>query len=77
VLPIEQHIHSILDMAPIIGLAWLLATTWPAAARSDWSVALRIPGAPIGMWLAVLIPAGVLCGIPAMAEFRAARAATS
>jgi hypothetical protein len=33
VLPVEQHLHSVLDMAPPIALAWLLATTWPAAMR--------------------------------------------
>lgn len=69
ILPIEQHLHSVLDMAPIVGLAWFVAATWPAALGGGWQPALRNPSLPVGYWLAVFVPAGVLCVGPALAEF--------
>ena len=72
VSPAEQHIHSVLDMAPIVGLAWLLASTWPAAVAAGWPLQLRQPVLPVSLWLAVLVPATVLCVVPALLEFRAA-----
>jgi hypothetical protein len=72
-LPIEQHFHSVLDMAPIVALGWLLAKSWPKVI-SEWQVALRLPALPIQIWVAVLTPAVILCVVPALLEFRAARA---
>lgn len=72
VAPLEQHIHSVLDMAPWISLAWVLVTTWPAAAGDGWGLALRRPALPLALWLAVLLPAGVLSVVPALLEFNAA-----
>ena len=72
ITPLEQHIHSVLDMAPWISLAWLLATTWPAAASDGWELALRRPALPLALWLVVLLPAGVLSVVPALLEFNAA-----
>ena len=74
-LPIEQHIHSVLDMAPIIALGWMVARSWPAAVDGGWHVEARIPAVPTVAWIAVLVPAVVLCAIPALVEFRAALAA--
>jgi hypothetical protein len=74
-LPIEQHIHSVLDMAPIIAFGWVVARSWPAAVNGDWHVALRMPALPASVWVAVLLPAALLCVLPAIAEFRAAVAA--
>jgi hypothetical protein len=71
-LPIEQHIHSVLDMAPIIALAWLVISTWPAAVSSGWRLHPRLPPMPISVWLGVIVPAAVLCVGPAVMEFRAA-----
>ena len=71
-LPVEQHVHSVLDMAPIIAFVWLLLSTWPAATSGDWHWQLRRPMLPVGVWLAVLVPATVLCVAPAVLEFRAA-----
>jgi hypothetical protein len=72
VAPLEQHIHSVLDMAPWIALGWAIATTWPAAASDGWDVALRRPPLPVAVWLAMLLPATVLSVAPALLEFRAA-----
>ncbi len=74
-LPVEQHIHSVLDMAPIIAFAWMVARGWPAVLSGDWQVAWRMPAVPVGAWIAVVLPAAVLCALPAIIEFRAARAA--
>lgn len=74
-LPIEQHIHSVLDMAPIVALGWVLARSWPSVA-GDWQIALRVSAMPNGVWIAVLFPAVMLCVAPALMEFRAAYAAS-
>ena len=76
-LPIEQHIHSVLDMAPIVAFGWVVARAWSGDAGGDWSVALRSPAVSIQVWLAVLVPAIVLCVVPATMEFIAASKASS
>ncbi|TWI01715.1 hypothetical protein IP90_02275 [Luteimonas cucumeris] len=78
-LPVEQHLHSVLDMAPIIAWAGLAAVAWPALAGSGWVLALRRPALELQLWIAMLLPALLLCVVPAALEFRAAwvaRAAT-
>jgi hypothetical protein len=72
ITPLEQHIHSVLDMAPWIALAWLLATTWPAAASDGWQISPRRPALPFAIWSAVLAPAAALSVVPALLEFNAA-----
>lgn len=72
ILPLEQHVHSVLDMAPWIGLGLVIAMTWPAAVSADWGLDLRQPALPVSVWLLVLLPAAVLCGLPAALEWRAA-----
>ena len=75
VRPVEQHLHSVLDMAPVVGFAWLLITTWPAAIDAGWALQPRSPVLPVEVWLAMLAPPVVLCVVPALLEFRAALAA--
>ena len=75
VKPVEQHLHSVLDMAPLIGFTWLLITTWPASIDAGWTLQLRQPALPVELWLAMLVPPVVLCVVPALLEFRAALAA--
>ena len=75
VRPVEQHLHSVLDMAPVVGFAWLLITTWPAATDAGWALQSRQPVLPVEAWLAMLVPPVVLCVVPALLEFRAAWAA--
>ena len=72
VLPVEQHIHSVLDMAPIIAFAWIVITTWPAATSASWQLEPRRPALSMGIWLAVVAPPALLCVVPAMLEFRMA-----
>jgi hypothetical protein len=71
-LPIEQHLHSVLDMAPIIAFAWVLISTWPAPASAGAALQPRSPALPMTIWAAVLLPPLALCIAPALIEFRAA-----
>ncbi len=71
VSPVEQHLHSVLDMAPAVAFAWLLASTWPAAIGDGWLPAWRRPALPAAAWLAALAPALALTVVPAVLEFRA------
>ena len=71
VSPVEQHLHSVLDMAPIIAFAWLLASTWPMASGDGWRLEWRRPALPLAIWAAALVPALVLTVVPAVLEFRA------
>lgn len=72
VAPLEQHIHSVLDMAPPIAFAWLVITTWPAAVAGEGALALRDPALPASVWMMFLLPPVLLCVVPALIEFRAA-----
>lgn len=71
ILPVEQHIHSVLDMAPPIAFSLWLAAHW-AVVQDGGALALRQPALPVSLWVAVLAPAVLLCGLPAVLEFRAA-----
>jgi hypothetical protein len=64
--PFEQHVHSVLDLAPWIayGLAFFLPPREPG-----WGLALRAPALPVSLWLAVLVPALLLVALPALLEF--------
>lgn len=66
--PFEQHVHSVLDMAPPIALGLLIASAWPLDA--GWALTLRNPPLPWWVWALVLVPAVALCGAPALLEFR-------
>ena len=72
ILPIEQHLHSVLDMAPIVFFAWLMISSRASITNGEWNIALRSPALPVAVWLCVLLPAVVLCIVPALVEFRAA-----
>lgn len=69
ITPIEQHIHSVLDIAPWVALA---ATAWIAwrAPVTEWPLTLRQNPLPVSTWAMVLVPALVLCVLPALLEFR-------
>ncbi|WP_367346011.1 hypothetical protein [Stenotrophomonas bentonitica] len=64
--PLEQHVHSILDIAP-----------WIAAGAVYWYIPKERTGAeltfepaPSGLWLFTIVPALLLTVIPAALEFR-------
>lgn len=72
VSPVEQHLHSVLDMAPIIAFAWMVISSWSAIANGEWRLEPRQPAVPIAVWFAVLVPAALLSVGPAVIEFRSA-----
>lgn len=72
ILPLEQHVHSVLDMAPWIGLGLVIAWNWPASISADWALNFRQPALPVPVWLLVMVPAALLCGLPGLLEWRAA-----
>jgi hypothetical protein len=72
---LEQHVHSFLDVLPLLGLALYVALHWPGTgdlARADWSLRLREPALPAGVWIAVLAPALAFAVLPGWMEFRRA-----
>ncbi|MFK3647320.1 hypothetical protein ACI2IY_02640 [Lysobacter enzymogenes] len=68
--PFEQHLHSVLDLAPVAALWWTFSWWYRAEAPLAW----RDPPAPMAVWIAVIAPALLLCVAPALFEFRAALA---
>jgi len=68
--PFEQHLHSVLDLAPVAALWWTFSWWYRAEAPLAW----RDPPAPTAVWIAVIAPALLLCAAPALLEFRAALA---
>jgi hypothetical protein len=66
ITPFEQHVHSILDLAPWIALGVL------ATRRVDegmgLGLSLRTPALPAALWLAVLLPSAMCCALPAALE---------
>lgn len=72
ITPVEQHVHSILDMAPIIAFGILVGSEWSAAWQRGWVLAMRQPPFAPAIWMLVLAPALLLCVLPALLEFRAA-----
>lgn len=66
--PFEQHVHSVLDMAPPVALGIFIAWGW--SPRMQWTLQLRDPPLPWWLWAMVLLPAALLCGLPWLWEFR-------
>lgn len=67
--PVEQHVHSVLDMAPIAGLA-IAVFVYADLSQGGWRWREPALGAPV--WAAIIGPALLLCVAPALLEFRAA-----
>jgi len=64
--PLEQHVHSILDLAPWIAIGvvyWSMPDTHVVTA-------LAFDLAPIALWLFAIVPALLLTVLPALTEFR-------
>jgi hypothetical protein len=69
IIPVEQHIHSVLDMAPPIALSCAVLAGFEGG---SWVPTLRDPPLPVPTWLLVLLPPAVLCVTPALLELRSA-----
>lgn len=68
--PFEQHVHSVLDMAPWIALGGVVLAQGAQAQAAGWP--LRWSPAALALWLALLLPALLLCVLPWLHEYRAA-----
>ena len=73
--PFEQHVHSVLDMAPWFALCAVLLSEAALAGEAGWTLAWR--QAPAWLWAALLLPPLPLCALPWLAEYRAAWRARS
>lgn len=73
--PFEQHVHSVLDMAPPVALGLVIAATWRSAPETGWALVRRQPPLSPATWALVLAPAVLLNGLPALLELRVALAA--
>ena len=71
-LPFEQHVHSVLDMAPVFAFVLYFGSLWLHGGLAETALAPRDPALAPTLWAAVLAPAALLCVLPALAEFRAA-----
>lgn len=68
ITPFEQHVHSVLDVAPWVFLVVVLCRDGGLAMRQGWEWAWRSPLLPASAWLAVTVPALVLCLLPLLRE---------
>lgn len=68
ITPLEQHVHSVLDAMP-----WIFLGVFAWTATPGWQLILA--PAPPSIWAAVIVPAGLLVGIPWLTEFQDARRA--
>jgi len=66
--PIEQHLHSVLDIAPWIGFAALAVGFQQQADMDANNFELRRPTLPIAVWVAIVTPSVVLVLVPAVLE---------
>ncbi len=72
ITPLEQHIHSVLDAAPWIALGIAAFGQGAAALAHGWRWEWRAPLPPASAWIAVLLPALLLCMLPLLVELVAA-----
>lgn len=70
--PLEQHVHSVLDMAPWFALVVLALAAGERMAVPAWQMAWRDPLPTLSMQAWVLLPAALLVTLPALVESRAA-----
>jgi hypothetical protein len=71
ITPVEQHLHSILDMAPWIALGMLAMIVESRDASTGWYLRPRDTPFPLQTWVSVLVPAFALVLLPVIAEWMA------
>ena len=75
ITPVEQHLHSVLDMAPWIAVGMLGLVVDSGSSDEGWQLQLRHHPLHASTWFSVLFPAAALVVIPALAERAACRRA--
>jgi len=85
VSPIEQHIHSFLELIPFMGISMVSLLHWDQAsallpggwAQADFSLSSKDPPLPTGYLVAILSATVLFCVLPYLEEllrgFRASR----
>jgi hypothetical protein len=68
ITPVEQHVHSVLDAAPWMALVILFYQDGANAMAQGWDWGWRSPALGASVWIAVLGPAVLLCGVPLARE---------
>jgi hypothetical protein len=66
--PFEQHLHSVLDVAPWIGFVALVVSFDQQVGTGAHNFELRRPMLPVAVWIAILIPGMVFILTPAALE---------
>ncbi len=69
--PIEQHLHSVLDMAPWFAWIVIAIMAWHHAPAAQ-GLHARLAPLPMTVWMAALLPAALCCVLPGTLEFLAA-----
>jgi hypothetical protein len=74
--PLEQHLHSVLDLAPWVGFVALVVGFRQQAGAGASGFEMRQPPLPVAFWLATLLPGVVFVLTPAVLELLKAVGAT-
>ena len=75
ITPAEQHVHSILDMAPWIAVGMLGLVVESVSSDEGWRLQPRHHPLHASTWFSVLFPAVALVVLPALTERAACRRA--
>ena len=75
VMPWEQLVHSVLNMAPWVALLWIGSQVVTANTGPEWLLRFRKPLPSVGVWLGVLAPPFLANVVPALREYSMCRAA--
>lgn len=76
VTPLEQHVHSFLEMLPLMGLSFVAVLNWPEVMAmvglgdrgADWSVRWKEEPLPTGYVVATLSAVALFNGLPYLEE---------
>ena len=76
VTPLEQHVHSFLEMLPLMALSFIAVLHWPEAMAmvgmgdrpADWSLRLKEDPLPTGYVVATLAAVALFNGLPYLEE---------
>jgi hypothetical protein len=71
---LARHMHTLFEALPLLALALFIADNLPHLdpIAAHWSLDLRSPPFPAGLWLAVFLPAAVFAIGPGLSELRRA-----
>jgi len=69
IIPLEQHVHSILDIAPWVAMA-AIGWPWLSAGHPPTGGGLQLAPSPAATWVFALASALLLTVLPALDEFR-------